>query len=66
MTYNEHTELEASTEEQESILAIGMVWVVKFDSPLIKKDGLSFLERHSVLPLVGPVLGLVPLEAKHN
>ena len=66
MAYDEHAESEASAEEQEAILAIGVVWIVKLDGTLIMEDGLSFFEGYSVLALVGPVLGLVPLEAKHN
>ena len=66
MAYDEHTEFEASAEEQEAILTIGVVRVAEFDGTLIKEDGLSLLERYSVLASVGLVLGLVPLEAKHN
>jgi len=66
VAYDEHTEFKAPAEEQEAILAIGVVWIVKLDGTLIMEDGLSFLERYSMLALVGPVLGLVPLEAKHN
>ncbi len=66
MAYNEHTELETSAEEEESILVSGVVRVVEFDGTLIKEDRLSFLERNPMFALVGPALGFMPLKANHN
>ena len=52
------------SEKDEPLLVFGMVRIGKEQSTRIIEDALRLLKPNSVLPPIGPVLPLVPFEAK--
>jgi hypothetical protein len=63
MADNQYPKCRAETEQEEAILAMGIIWVLKQERPIVVEDGLCLFKRDSVLPSVLGVLLGVPFEA---
>jgi hypothetical protein len=57
---DEHPQRRAEAEQNEPILALGMIGISNQKRILIRESGGSFFKRDAVLPAVGGVLSLVP------
>ena len=60
MADNENAELKTPSEQEEAILLIGMIRVVKLNGAFINKNSLCFLEGNAVPPPVRLILAFIP------
>ena len=63
MADNENAELKTPSEQEEAILLIGMIRVVKLNGAFVKKGSLCFVEGNAVPPLVRLILAFIPFES---
>ena len=63
MADNEHAETHTETQQDEAILAIGVLGIVNKERMFIGEDCQRFLEANAMLPLIACAFAWVPLEA---
>ena len=62
MAHDKRSGLCADAEKEESLLFIGMVWVMDEQGVIVSEDRPTFLEGYPMLPLIDGVLAFVPYE----
>jgi hypothetical protein len=58
--------MDTQTKHDETVLLLGMVFIIELNRILIEEYGLSFFKGNIVFPLISSILPWIPLKSNHT